>query len=97
MYGLPNNVCVVPVMSEVICSFRSFESSPHVVYFCDFSYYVVGSEPAVGVHLTLWYIVMFSLISVMSPPLALCNLLVRTVVKLCTFVLLWEGVWFPGL
>ena len=30
--------------------------------------------------------VMLSLMSVMSPPPALCNLTVRTVVKLCTFV-----------
>ena len=28
--------------------------------------------------------VMLSLVSVMSPPTALCNLMVRTVVKLCT-------------
>ena len=31
--------------------------------------------------------VMLSLMSVMSPPPALCNLSVRTVVKLCTFFL----------
>ena len=32
--------------------------------------------------------VMLSLLRVMSPPLALCNLSVRTVVKLYTFILL---------
>ena len=31
--------------------------------------------------------VMLSLMSVMSPPPALCNLSLRTVVKLCTFLM----------
>ena len=31
-----------------------------VVSLCDFAYYVVGQEPAVAVHLTLWYIVFIS-------------------------------------
>ena len=35
--------------------------------------------------------VMLSLISVMSPPPALCNLSLRTVVKLCTFGVLTLG------
>ena len=29
----------------------------HVVSLCDFVYYVVGQEPAIAMHLTLWYIV----------------------------------------
>ena len=36
--------------------------------------------------------VMLSLMSVMSPPPALCKLLLRTVVKLCTFGVLTLGV-----
>ena len=36
--------------------------------------------------------VMLSLMSVMSPPPALCNLSVRTVVKLCTLCILTLGV-----
>ena len=36
--------------------------------------------------------VMLSLMSVMSPPPALCNLSVRTVVKLCTLGVLALGV-----
>ena len=36
--------------------------------------------------------VMLSLMSVMSPPPALCNLSLRTVVKLCTFGVLTLGV-----
>ena len=36
--------------------------------------------------------VMLSLISVMSQPAALCNLLVRTVVKLCTLGVFALGV-----
>ena len=36
--------------------------------------------------------VMLSLMCVMSPPPALCNLSVRTVVKLCTFGVLALGV-----
>ena len=35
--------------------------------------------------------VMLSLMSVMSPPLALCNLSVRTAVKLCIFGVLALG------
>ena len=35
--------------------------------------------------------VMFSLMSVMSPPPALCNLSLRTVVKLCTLGVLTLG------
>ena len=39
-----------------------------------------------------------SLMSVMSPPPALCNLTVHTVVKLCTLgVLALESAWFPEL
>ena len=42
--------------------------------------------------------VMLSPISVMSPPLALCNLLLRTVEKLCTLGVLTLGVsLFPEL
>ena len=42
--------------------------------------------------------VMLSLISVMSPPPALCNQLTRTVVNLCTFGVLALGVsCFPEL
>ena len=41
---------------------------------------------------------MLSLISVMSPSPALCNLSVRTVVMLCTLGVLGLGVaWFPEL
>ena len=36
--------------------------------------------------------VMLSLMSVMSPPPVLCNLSLRTVVKLCTFDVLTLGV-----
>ena len=32
--------------------------SPHVISLYDFAYYVVGLEPAVAVHLTIWYIVL---------------------------------------
>ena len=31
--------------------------SPYVVSWCDFAYYVVRYEPAIAMHLTLWYIV----------------------------------------
>ena len=42
--------------------------------------------------------VMLSLMSVMSPPPALCNITVRSVVKLCTLgVLALGGSWFPVL
>ena len=27
-------------------------------YFCDFAYYVFGQEPAVAMHLALWYVVL---------------------------------------
>ena len=29
--------------------------SPYIDSLCDGAYYVVGQEPAVGMHLTLWY------------------------------------------
>ena len=32
--------------------------SPYVVYLCDFACYVLGQEPAVAMHLALWYIVL---------------------------------------
>ena len=54
-------------LSEVISSFKSLRAgstgvcSPHVVSWCDFAYYVVGYEPAVAVHLTLWYMVLVCL------------------------------------
>ena len=32
--------------------------SPYVVSLCDISYYVVWYEPAVAMHLTLWYVVL---------------------------------------
>ncbi len=30
--------------------------SPHVISLCDFAYYVFGQEPAIAVHLALWYV-----------------------------------------
>ena len=51
-------------MSEVISSFRSLESwitgvcSPYVISLSDFAYYVFGQEPAVAVHLALWYVLL---------------------------------------
>ena len=51
-------------MSEVISSFRSFESwitgvcSPYVISLSDFAYYVFGQEPAVVMHLALWYVLL---------------------------------------
>ena len=51
-------------MSEGISLFKSFESwvtgvcSPYVVSLCDFAYYVFGKEPAVAMHLALWYVVL---------------------------------------
>ena len=41
--------------------------------------------------------VMLSLMSVMSPPPALCNLSARTVVKLCMGVFALGVAWFPEL
>ena len=51
-------------MSEVISSFRSLRAgsqvfcSPYVIYLSDFAYYVFGQEPAVAVHLALWYVLL---------------------------------------
>ena len=51
-------------MSDVTSSFKSFETwitcvcSPYVVSLCDFAYYVVGQEPAVAMHLSLWYVLL---------------------------------------
>ena len=32
--------------------------SPYVISLCDFAYYVFGQEPAVAMHLALWYVVL---------------------------------------
>ena len=52
-------------MSEVISSFRSLRASwitgvcsPYVISLSDFAYYVFGKEPAVAVHLALWYVLL---------------------------------------
>ena len=51
-------------MSEIISSFRSFESwitgvcSPYVISLSDFAYYVFGQEPAVAMHLAFWYVLL---------------------------------------
>ena len=51
-------------MSEVISSFRSLRAGSqvfaHLMLFLlrDFAYYVLGQEPAVAVHLSLWYVLL---------------------------------------
>ena len=51
-------------MSEVISSFRSLRAGSQVfallmfISLCDFAYYVFGQEPAVAMHLALWYVVL---------------------------------------
>ena len=32
--------------------------SPYVISLCDFAYYVFGQEPAIDMHLALWYVVL---------------------------------------
>ena len=64
MYGLPKSVCVVPVIPNrlsapsicFVCVFVCRKLSPHLV--SDFAYYVFGQEPAVAVHLALWYVLL---------------------------------------
>ena len=46
-------------MSEVISSFESWNTgvcSAYVISLSDFAYYVFGQEPAVAMHLALWYV-----------------------------------------
>ena len=50
-------------MSEVISSFKSLRAitgvcSPYVIFSCDVAYYVSRQEPAIAMHLALWYIVL---------------------------------------
>ena len=51
-------------MSEVISSFRSLRAESQVFallmlfLLSDFAYYVFGQEPAVAVHLALWYVLL---------------------------------------
>ena len=51
-------------MSEVISSFRSLRAGSQVFALLmlfsmsDFAYYVFGQEPAVAVHLALWYVLL---------------------------------------
>ena len=51
----------------VVCVFVCRKLSPHlgsqvffscVVSLCDFAYYVFGYEPAIAMHLSLWYVVL---------------------------------------
>ena len=56
-------VCLCFCMSEIISSFRSLRAgsqvcSPYVISLCEFAYYVFGQEPAVAMHLALWYVVL---------------------------------------
>ena len=61
-------------------------------YVCDVLYAVLYVRVICFVGIAVVVNVMLSLMSVMSPPLALCNLMLRTVVKLCTFGVLTLGV-----
>ena len=49
-------------MSEVISSFRSLRAGSQVfallISLSDFAYYVFGHEPAVTMHLSLWYVLL---------------------------------------
>ena len=50
-------------MSEVISSYKSFRAGSQVFAFlvvslCDFAYYVFGKEPAIAMHLYLWYVML---------------------------------------
>ena len=50
-------------MSEVISSFRSLRAGSQVfallmLFLCDFAYYVFAQEPAIAMHLALWYVVL---------------------------------------
>ena len=55
-------------MSEVISSFRSLRAGSQVfallivISLSDFAYYVFGQEPAVAVHLALWYVCLSAII-----------------------------------
>ena len=59
--------CLCFCMSEVISSLRSLRAGSQVftlhnmfISLCDFAYYVFGQEPAVAMHLALWYVVLVS-------------------------------------
>ena len=51
-------------MSGVISLFRSLRAGsqvfalPYVISLCDFAYYGFGQEPAIALHLALWYVVL---------------------------------------
>ena len=55
--------CLRVCMSEVISSFRSLRAGSQVfallvLFLCVTAYYVFGQEPAVSMHLALWYVVL---------------------------------------
>ena len=59
---IAHSICFVLCfcMSEVI-SFETWITgvcSPYVISLSDFAYYVFGQEPAVAVHLALWYVLL---------------------------------------
>ena len=54
--------------------------SPYVISLSDFAYYVFGKEPAVAVHLALWFVCL-SAISMMF---------VKILLAVCMLVVLWS-------
>ena len=48
--------------------------SPYVISLCDFAYYVFGQEPAVAMHLALWYVVLVFSMMFVKILLAVCLL-----------------------
>ena len=58
-------ICLCFCMSEVISSFRSLRAGSQVfallmLFLREFVYYVFGQEPAVAMHLALWYVLLVS-------------------------------------
>ena len=50
----PCMLCVALLM----CLFVLCVCSPYVISLSDFAYYVFGQEPAVAMHLALWYVLL---------------------------------------
>ena len=50
--------CLYFCISEVISSFRSLRAGSQMFALLMFSHYVLGQEPAVAVHIALWYVVL---------------------------------------
>ena len=59
LYEVPLSVSLLGFgIGTMLANFETGVCSPYVISLSDFAYYVFGQEPAVAVHLALWYVLL---------------------------------------